>query len=181
MSDDHVMDKLLRKNLALAEAEAELRKERGELVALRLRLAEVEDEGRVNSLSWHIALEKVERERDALLADKARLDWLQAHRANAHWGGFITRRGGYQENAVALEWWAPNGDLVSQSERFETLRTAIDAARLASPEGERGAGKSFCVHCAGTGYAPNCTRADRERGDLWACSHCNGAGEEDPA
>jgi len=36
-----------------------------------------------------------------------------------------------------------------------------------------------CEPCEGTGYAPNCVPGDRERGDLWACSYCNGSGFTD--
>ena len=35
-----------------------------------------------------------------------------------------------------------------------------------------------CDACGGSGYAVNCTPADRARGDLWACSQCAGTGED---
>lgn len=67
-------------------------------------------------------------------ADALRLDWMERHHASIWWGGILERREGPDPNAVALE-WLDAGDLVNQSERFRTLREAIDAVLAARTPG----------------------------------------------
>lgn len=63
-------------------------------------------------------------------ADARRMDWMQRHHASIWWGGVLERRKGNDPDAVALE-WLDAGATIEQSERFRTLREAIDAALLA--------------------------------------------------
>lgn len=74
-------------------------------------------------------------------ADGRRLEWMQERHASAEWGGFVTRRGGYDLNAVRMCWLEnkPEPDEIFQSNFHGTLAAAIDAARAAEGgEGEGG-------------------------------------------
>ena len=63
------------------------------------------------------------------LEDAQRLDWMQARNATSVWGGVISRREGFRRDAASVEWVPEDGGIMYQTERFETLRKAIDAAR----------------------------------------------------
>ena len=40
-------------------------------------------------------------------ADTERLEWMQEHHASVDWGGFLTRRGGFDPTAARIDWLDP--------------------------------------------------------------------------
>jgi hypothetical protein len=133
--------------LMLSNSAEELRANRFDYCALMerydtatARIRELEGEAKAHKQVADRVREQSQELRDLrtrcaeLERDGKRLDWLQFARATIWWGGILKRRDGPVAHAVSLE-WAEDGGLCEQSERFETLRDAIDAARRRGEEG----------------------------------------------
>lgn len=115
------------------------------------------------------------------LCAKLRAAVEELRRRDADWQLLVRK---YGENQLAGELTKLRASPAEAPAPGRDPRYCAHGTRVNDPCGEciraeapsAAAGEQRCRKCGGSGYAVNCGPLDRERGDLWACSGCEGAG-----